>query len=367
MSRPARGSSAFARSLHRSLALVPLLGFLLVVGCVDYIAAVCPGECDTPGYHRDTFCDCVPDQTPRNSAAPTIGLSVIIETEPAGRSCEVGGTEYWLANVDTRDVRVFIRKKRRHRTQSGWDAPSFRWYRVRGQSREFLGCSPQPDESGSIDIVNDWQILRIESVLDDGAALDADTVTAGIASVFSAGRAWDVAMTRGTCEVECNNPVSPYCMSIPAEQGDSGVLLDSIGEASAELERQTDPQPLAIYMRIFSVTEDPCSRGPVHVAGEYVYNEGKLCTLHAAFTLEGLRQSLDFTIDVPDSVLALRSTGDGHVSLAFDDDQSSPRLRLSDPALDDEWGGIVRSIEASRGRIVVETDKGCLGMKRVST
>jgi hypothetical protein len=143
-----------------------------------------------------------------------------------------------------------------------------------------------------------------------------------------------------TCEAECDNN-NPYCKSFDVPPKESAALrkLQDVLSGKPQIVRADNLKTM------FSITNDPCNRGDTVFSGGLVTNAGDACelTTHTSVT--------DVSIEVPELLQGDLSVDANGIWASFNGAETRGRLVLSDPDLNEEWGGDIKAVYATRNHV----------------
>lgn len=112
-------------------------------------------------------------------------------------------------------------------------------------------------------------------------------------------------------------------------------------------------------------TSDPCTRGATTISNTTLTNDGvHACTVSTDLT------NLDLTLqlDVPKHLEAQWVSRSPAIKLTFSDPRNAPSLSFLKPhgqgrdPINDNFGGVVQSVEADDGRLFLRVPHGCVGV-----
>lgn len=162
------------------------------------------------------------------------------------------------------------------------------------------------------------------------------------------------------CRAVCRDFASGDCLLPPLEHSASELLAQLGKLRELALTNKSGSLKQVAIMKIFGLTDDPCHRGDTQIVGGKIKNVGQSsCALKAALPLPNTTKN-GITLLIPALAVGDISFEASMVSIDFSDVNAAPFLRLEDDDLQRDWGGVVHSITASPGAVLVGTDNGCI-------
>lgn len=346
--------------------IVLLVAAVLLSSCGYGPLETCSSPCDNPDLTRNLFCDCVPKKSRGSTNSSPPALALITTGGIADADCGIcgHGQSHFLGNATSQKIEVVVRTERRDSTFT-WPTEITTDTHIlspngTANDRKFLGCHGAEGPTGICSLSYQRNIVS-SRFFDDEAnlRLNYNSLNFDFARLTRQIEGRYLIAEGVSCQHECENSNSPYCVQ-PIGNSSTGTLISQLEQTrvtilpdEASIESQT-------FMRIFGVDEDPCERGNVELSADTASNSGRACTMAGNIAIGFGGSDVDFAISVPPTVEARREGSLFSVDLNFDEPRLAPYLQLKDPALQSDWGGVIKRVQASPNNFIVETSAGCI-------
>ena len=198
----------------------------------------------------------------------------------------------------------------------------------------------------------------------DGNILSENRIerTPGRVSIMlaSAAGAVNISASPLNCEEECKTN-SIYCTKVTGE-GVGSERAVSMRSLYYEMKNSIGGRvQIQEIMRMFSIEEDPCSRGDMYLEDGIASNVGGSCDLDHEIDF-GLGAKVGIQISVPHKVeAALKNEGES-LRFIFEDEGMSGVLKISDDRLNQNYGGLIKEIIANNRKALFSTETGCIAV-----
>jgi hypothetical protein len=159
------------------------------------------------------------------------------------------------------------------------------------------------------------------------------------------------------CAKACDSsPPSPLCSlnSLPEkERAEIDQLFATVTKLSGKVLGSAD------LLKMFGLSVDPCKRADTTFANGRIANSGQSeCFLSTKVDDIGVALRIPKTLEGQ-----LLSLTDKEVRIAFQNEASSPELKIDDVDLNDDFGGIVTMVSVVPSRALLQVRDSCMAFK----
>lgn len=158
------------------------------------------------------------------------------------------------------------------------------------------------------------------------------------------------------CETACGSATpTAYCLVAPRDSK----LAFAFGEVRKKFLAPSTPPLLSSELKHwFALTDDPCKRSDTVYSGGLWTNDGEACVLSAKLDILPGAKSVVVSISMPSRFqFTAKGVGD---TVTFTTVNSSPFLRIEDPNLQLDWGGVIKGATANTSSALFQLPRGCI-------
>ena len=272
---------------------------------------------------------------------------------PTWNHCPQGGYCCRMLNLDTFDVRVFCVDEPNECQPSTLESASI----IPDGLTEYPGCRSQ-----SVELRMERSQLADGFRVSDGVAIT--TSRASFILVVSGSNepvSWAQRQVRATfsnepldCRLECSG-YSEFCIDGALPDGITRSVLQLYSRLNSLGAEDGRLQSVEV-LQIFNQRSDPCNRGHTVLSNGRLVNEGDECVATVPIPEWNTAVALAFPARIAGSWV----NAGGDVAAVFEDASTAAELRINDEGLNEEWGGLIRSVRATSSRVHLETENGCM-------